>query len=256
MSDAPATIRLADGVAGLDKAQWDALTDGNPFVAHGFLSAMEASGSVGAGTGWQACPILVDGADGTLTGALPAYIKTHSMGEYVFDHSWADAFERAGGQYYPKLLIAAPFTPATGPRILAHDKATALLLLLGAEAFVARHTLSSAHANFIAENERAIFADAGWLLRQGVQFHWYNDGYADFEDFLASLSSRKRKAIRKERAAAQAAVDIRILRGPEIGEAQWDVYWCAKMGPTLSDPRGFQRDGTATWRSIGVVSCV
>jgi uncharacterized protein len=218
-------VRLADAVVGIDPARWDALTAGHPFISHGFLSAMEVSASVGPGTGWAPCPIVVDAAEGGLAGALPAYLKSHNMGEYVFDHGWAEAFDNAGGQYYPKLLIAAPFTPATGPRILARDSETALLLLRGAEAVVARHGLSSAHANFIADDQLHFFRDAGWLLRQGVQFHWYNADFASFDDFLATLSSRKRKAIRKERAAAQAAVSIKALRGTAITEEHWDIFW-------------------------------
>ncbi len=235
MADAPeeadrdggegATVRLADGVSGLDAGQWDALCGGYPFAAHGFLSAMEDSGSVGPGTGWQPCPILVNDAAGAVIGALSAYLKSHSMGEYVFDHGWADAYEQSGGQYYPKLVIAAPFTPATGPRVLAQDDAVAMILLRGAEAVVKQNGLSLAQANFISDDQLPLFRDAGWLLRQGVQFHWYNDGFATFDDFLASLSSRKRKAIRKERAAAQSAVEIVALRGAEITEAHWDVFW-------------------------------
>jgi uncharacterized protein len=222
---APSTVRLAGGVSVLDSAQWDALTAGHPFVSHGFLSAMEASASVGEATGWQPCPIVVDGPDGGLAGALPAYLKSHSMGEYVFDHGWADAYENTGQPYYPKLLIAAPFTPATGPRLLAQDADTAALLIRGAEAVVARHGLSSAHANFIADDQLGPFRDAGWLLRQGVQFHWYNDGFADFDAFLETLASRKRKAIRKERAQALEAVTVEVLRGNAITEAHWDIFW-------------------------------
>ncbi len=212
------------------------LAGGHPFVAHGFLAAMEASGSVGPGTGWQPCPITVVDDRGGLKGALPAYLKSHSQGEYVFDHGWAEAYEHAGGHYYPKLLIAAPFTPVSGPRLLACDDAAAGLLIRGAEAVVARHGLSSAHANFLNEGDRARFEAAGWLLRQGIQFHWFNEGYASFDDFLAALAARKRKAIRKERSMAQSAVRIAALRGAAITEAHWDDFW-----------RFYQDTGTRKW---------
>jgi uncharacterized protein len=219
------SARVENGVAALDQASWDRLAGGNPFVGHAFLSALERSASVGRGTGWQPLPILMDGAGGGLAGALPAYAKSHSQGEYVFDHGWADALNRAGGNYYPKLLIAAPFTPATGPRLLTQDEGTALALIRAAEAVVDENALSSAHANFIAEDQRDLFAQAGWLMREGVQYHWFNRGYKTFDDFLAGLSSRKRKAIRRERAGAQLGLNIRTLRGAEISEAHWDAFW-------------------------------
>ncbi len=219
-------VELGDGVAEIDRDSWNALAGSDhPFLSHGFLSALEVSGSVGRGTGWQALPIKISGDGGRLDGALPAYAKSHSQGEYVFDHGWADAWQRAGGSYYPKLLIAVPFTPAPGPRLLARDDATAAGLLAGAEAVVARHNLSSAHANFIEEPQLRHFRDAGWLLREGLQYHWFNRGYASFEDFLATLSSRKRKAIRKEREKAQHGLTIRTLRGAEIEVHHWEAFW-------------------------------
>ena len=224
--DAPAIARLGDGVTSIDPAQWNACAgSANPFLSHAFLSAVEDSGSATPQTGWQPIPILIDGADGQLAGALPGYAKSHSQGEYVFDHSWADAWSRAGGRYYPKLLIAVPFTPVPGPRILTDDEGTASALIAAAEAVVARHGLSSAHATFLEPRDIERFTAADWLIRQGTQFHWANNGYRDFEDFLAALASRKRKAIRKERAAAVAGLEIVRLIGPEISEAHWDAFW-------------------------------
>ncbi len=224
--EASVTLRIADGVKHIDQAQWDACAGtANPFVSHAFLSALEDSGSVAPRTGWQAVPIVLDGADGGIDGVLPAYAKSHSQGEYVFDHSWADAWMRAGGAYYPKLVIAVPFSPVPGPRLLARTPEAARALIVGAEAMVDRHAMSGAHANFIADEEIPVFRDAGWLIREGTQFHWSNDGYADFDDFLGALASRKRKAIRKERAAAVEGLQIVSVSGREITEAHWDAFW-------------------------------
>ena len=220
------TAELLSKVSEIPADQWDALNPrGNPFVAHAFLAALEESGSVGAGTGWSPAPIMIRDADGIPAAALPAYLKSHSQGEYVFDHHWADAFERAGGQYYPKLQIAAPFSPVPGPRLLLRDPALAPAILAAAEAVVDQNRLSSAHATFVEEGELDAFRAAGWLTRMGTQFHWQNRDYADFDDFLSALSSRKRKAIRKERAAAQSAVRIAQIRGADIKPDHWDAFW-------------------------------
>ncbi|WBO24512.1 GNAT family N-acetyltransferase [Sphingomonas abietis] len=220
------TARIAPGIGAIPAADWDACAgDDNPFVSHAFLSALEDSGSAVARTGWQPVPIVVDGADGRPAGILPAYAKSHSQGEYVFDHAWADAWQQAGGDYYPKLQIAVPFTPVPGPRLLLRDPAAAPTLIAAAELVVGEHQLSSAHATFLTEEQLPLFEAAGWMIRAGSQFHWHNDGYGDFGDFLAALSSRKRKAIRKEREGAQAAVEIRTLTGAEIGKAEWDAFW-------------------------------
>jgi len=233
----PIMARIAGGVDAFGAEEWDACAGAdNPFVSHAFLSALEDSGSATARAGWQPVPIAVDGADGRPAGILPAYAKSHSQGEYVFDHAWADAWERAGGSYYPKLQIAVPFTPVPGPRLLLRDEAAAPALIAAAEAVVKEHDLSSAHATFIAPGQVALFEAAGWLIRIGSQFHWRNDGYRDFADFLAALSSRKRKAIVKERAAAQAGVEIRALSGEAIGEAEWDAFW-----------RFYQDTGSRKW---------
>jgi predicted N-acyltransferase len=160
-----------------------------------------------------------------VTGLAPAWLKSHSQGEYVFDHSWADALERAGGRYYPKLQLSAPFTPATGPRLLARTEAAASALVRAVEGVVAANDLSSAHATFLNAQDRARFEAAGWLIRSGEQFHWFNNGYGDFGDFLADLSSARRKNIRKERERARAGLDIVHLHGPDIAEHHWDAFW-------------------------------
>jgi uncharacterized protein len=224
--DAPLVAKLGGSVGAFAAADWDALNPtGNPFVSHAFLTALEDSGSVGAGSGWQPAPIVIEDGEGMLRAALPSYLKGHSQGEYVFDHAWADAFERAGGRYYPKLQIAAPFTPATGPRLLLADAALAGPLLEAAQQLCTQNGFSSAHASFIEEAQQALFEQAGWMLRHDVQFHWHNRGYGSFDDFLADLSSRKRKDLRKERAAAQGSVTIERLRGDDIRPEHWDAFW-------------------------------
>ncbi len=216
---------VAASVSALPAAEWDALTGGNPFLSHAFLTALEDSGSVGEGTGWSPAPIVLRDAAGRIAAALPAYLKAHSRGEYVFDHAWADAWHRAGGEYYPKLQIAAPFTPATGPRLLLADPALATPLLRAAEQLCRQNELSSAHATFIDDAQLPLFEAAGWMPRSDIQYHWFNRDYASFDQFLAALSSRKRKDIRKERAAAQEGIDIRTLTGAEIEPWHWDAFW-------------------------------
>lgn len=220
------TARLADGVASIPADQWDACAGSdNPFVSHAFLSALERSGSVGGRSGWQPIPVIVDGADSAPVAVAPAYAKSHSQGEYVFDHAWADAWERAGGNYYPKLQVAAPFTPVPGPRLLLRDPTAAPALIAALEAVTDQHNLSSAHATFVERDQVAAFEAAGWLIREGTQFHWQNQGFGSFDDFLDTLASRKRKAIRKERAAAVEGLTIRHLTGREIGSREWDAFW-------------------------------
>ena len=226
MADGDLIARVAPGVGAIPAAEWDALAGGgNPFVSHAFLTALEDSGSVGPGTGWDPAPIVIEDARGTLLAAMPAWLKSHSQGEYVFDHAWADAWHRAGGRYYPKLQIAVPFTPATGPRLLLADEAYAAPLLRAAETLCAQNGLSSAHATFIEPGQRHVFERAGWLLRNDIQFHWHNRGYGSFEDFLADLSSRKRKDLRKERARAQEGVEIRHVSGGDLRPEHWDAFW-------------------------------
>ena len=214
--------RLAPGIGSIDAGRWDALAGGDPFVSHAFLAALEQSGSVGPGTGWSPAPILVEDEGGGLVAAAPAYLKGHSQGEYVFDHGWADAFERAGGSYYPKLQLAVPFTPVPGPRLLGRRPQQ---LLAAAEAVVLQNGLSSAHVTFVDDAGLAECSARGWLIRDGLQFHWFNRGYASFDGFLGALSSRKRKAIRKERALARDGLRFRALQGRDIGAADWDAMW-------------------------------
>ena len=213
--------RLAPGVAALDPAQWDALAGGDPLLSHAFLASLEDSGSVGPGTGWAPAPIAIE-EDGRLLAAAPAYLKSHSQGEYVFDHGWADAWQHAGGNYYPKLQVAVPFTPVPGPRLLGSRPQQ---LLAAAEAVALQGDLSSAHITFIDEDGAGECERRGWLIRHGVQYHWFNRGYASFDDFLGALRSPKRKAIRKERSAAREGLEFRTLRGSEIGASEWDAMW-------------------------------
>ena len=226
-------VRVHPAIADIDAAAWDRLADPatfNPFVSHAFLAALERSGAVGARTGWQPCHLTLE-QDGAIAGAAPCYLKTHSKGEYVFDYGWAEAYERAGGQYYPKLQIAVPFTPVPGPRFLvgAGDGAEARerLLLAGAVALAKQVDASSVHATFVSAPEWArIGADRTWLQRTDQQFHWQNAGYATFDDFLASLASRKRKAVRKERAEAlSAGLSIEHITGNDVTEAHWDAFF-------------------------------
>jgi predicted N-acyltransferase len=214
--------KIAGGVSGLNASAWDRLCEVDPFVSHAFLSALEDSRSVGPGTGWTPAPILVEDDAGHLVAAAPAYLKTHSQGEYVFDHGWSEAWERAGGHYYPKLQVAVPFTPVPGPRLLGSRPQQ---LLAAIEAVTAQNEMSSAHITFIEDSAAAECERRGWLIRHGVQYHWFNRGYSSFDDFLEKLRHSKRKAIRKERSAACDGLEIQILRGSEIGTAQWDAMW-------------------------------
>ena len=223
-------ISLHETLADIPAEAWDALNiDDYPFASYAFLHALEISGSVGADTGWQPVFICIhDGKDGPLKAAMPCYVKYHSYGEYVFDHSWAHAFERAGGNYYPKLLGAIPFTPVPGPRLLRRPEDSTLdsMLIAAFQKITQNHNLSSAHINFIAETDKKTLADAGWMIRKGLQFHWHNQDYADFDSFLASLSSRKRKNIRKERGSlADAGVVFQQLTGDDIQPEHWDDFY-------------------------------
>ena len=226
MSDRSLTVSLAPSVGQFDKDAWNALGGNrNPFVSHEFLTALEDSGSVGEGTGWDPVPIVITDDAGTLLAAMPSYAKGHSQGEYVFDHAWADALHRAGRRYYPKLQIAAPFTPASGPRLLLSDQSLAPHLLKGAEAVCLQNGLSSAHATFIEDPQVPLFEAASWLIRNDIQFHWINRGYDSFEQFLGALTSRKRKDLRKERAKAQEGLRIERLSGDDIRPEHWDAFW-------------------------------
>jgi len=223
------TLTLHARIADIAAAEWDACAgEDNPFVGHAFLSALEDSGSAGARTGWlPQHAALRDGA-GRLLAVAPMYAKSHSYGEYVFDHGWAHAFERAGGEYYPKLQVAVPFSPVPGPRLLRRPDAGIAADALGRALVQAcgELGLSSVHVTFCREAEWAALGGAGWLRRLGVQFHWENDGYRDFEDFLGALSSRKRKTLRRERRDANAAgLTFLTLRGEEIRPRYWDAFY-------------------------------
>ena len=221
------TARIAGHAHDIAAADWDACAGpGNPFLTHAFFTCLEDSLSATADTGWQPVHLIVDDDAGVPAAIMPNYLKSHSQGEYVFDHSWADAWARAGGRYYPKLQSCVPFTPATGSRLLLRDVGLAPALLDAAEALTVQNKLSSAHATFIEPEQVAAFEAAGWLIRIDQQFHWVNDGYATFDDFLAALSSRKRKAIRREREGAlESGIDVDMLTGSAITEAHWDAFW-------------------------------
>ena len=219
------TITTHDSIAAIPAPIWDGLTDGNPFTSHRFLSALEDSRSVGTGTGWQPLHLTVEDC-GRIVGAAPVYVKSHSQGEYIFDHAWAQAFTRAGGRYYPKLQCAVPFTPATGRRLLSPDPAVQAALLDGLSQIAERGGASSVHVTFCTEAEADLGAAAGFLPRVTQQFHWINRGYASYDDFLGALASRKRKDLRKERARAQAfGGTIRHLTGDDLRPHHWDAFW-------------------------------
>ncbi len=220
-------VRTVSSVAEIGASCWDALAgEENPFLSYGFLSALEESGSVGAEAGWLPRHLVVEDDAGIIQAVAPAYLKGHSQGEYVFDHGWAQAYEQAGGRYYPKYQIAVPFTPVNGPRLLCADEEMAAVLIRAAIEITAQNNLSSLHATFLNARDARICADAGMMLRYGEQFHWFNRGYGSFDEFLAALSSRKRKNIRKERRRAlESGLAIRILRGNEISESDWDAFF-------------------------------
>ena len=229
------TLQVHDSIAAIGRAAWDACAapSGDPFVSYVFLDACEASGSAVPSEGWAARHLSLHDEDGVVIGVMPLYLKGHSQGEYVFDHSWADAYQRAGGRYYPKLLGAVPFTPVTGPRFLnapGTDAATVReALLQGALTLTERLGVSSLHVNFPLEAEWRAMTEAGLLPRRDIQFIWRNDDYRTFDEFLAALSSNRRKTIRRERREAQADLDIRILTGAEITQAHWDAFFAFYM---------------------------
>jgi len=223
------TARIVDRLETIPAAAWDACAGAdNPFVSHAFLNALEISGSVGRGTGWLPQHIVLENDAGDLLGAVPLYVKGHSQGEYVFDHGWAEAYERAGGRYYPKLQIAVPFSPVPGPRLLvkpSSDDAVMRSALIGALTSTAEKSgLSSLHITFCTGEEAAELVEHGYLHRLGCQYHWANAGYGSFDDFLGTLSSRKRKAIRKERASVT-GIDIRALSGNDLKPEHWDAFF-------------------------------
>lgn len=216
---------------------WNALapgTDGrpdNPFLEHAFFRALEESGSATAQTGWQPQHIVIE-RDGTPVGLMPLFLKSHSQGEYVFDYAWADAYMRAGGDYYPKLQCSVPFTPATAPKLLvpSGDPAIRNALLRTSEQLARRLGASSVHATFVTETEEELASALGWLTRHDTQFHWHNQGFADFEEFLDTLSSRKRKTLRRERRDALAdGLEVKWITGDALTEAHWDAFFTFYM---------------------------
>ncbi|MGH6718099.1 MAG: GNAT family N-acetyltransferase [Alphaproteobacteria bacterium] len=225
------SARTVASIGAVPAAAWDACAGAaNPFVAHAFLAALEDSKSVAARAGWNPRHVVVEDAGGAIAAVAPLYVKTHSQGEYVFDHGWADAFERAGGAYYPKLQVAVPFTPVPGPRLLVRPGPDAPALrraLARALIDIAEQAgVSSLHVTFADEPDRAALADTGLLIRDGYQYHWANPGYASFEDFLGALKAAKRKLIRRERrAVADAGITIAVLTGAELRPAHWDAFF-------------------------------
>jgi len=225
----PLSLTLHGAIAEIPPADWDACAGAdNPFVSHTFLATLEDSGSAGARTGWLPRHAALRDAAGAVLAVAPMYAKSHSYGEYVFDHGWANALERAGGDYYPKLQVAVPFSPVPGPRLLIRPGSGLALATMGtALAQACREMeLSSVHATFCTEPEWTALGKLGWLQRLGVQFHWQNEGYTSFEDFLAALSSRKRKVLRRERRDANAAgLSFHALSGAELKERHWDAFY-------------------------------
>ena len=219
-------FRVGDGVQALDRQAWDGLVgDRDPFMSHAFFAAVEGSGSAAADTGWQPLAAVVED-NGTLAAAAPMYAKSHSWGEYVFDHGWSDAFRRAGGRYYPKLQVAVPFTPVPGSRLPAVSDAARALLIQGLKDTLSATRLSSLHVTFCSEAEWVELGRQGFLQRLGLQYHLSNPGYRDFQDFLDSLRSAKRKMIKKERAAVdRSGLAIDTLSGAELGETVLDDFW-------------------------------
>ena len=236
------TIRIENSFTAIAPESWNRLsgacktsiTPYNPFISHAFLSSLEESGSAVAQSGWLGHHLLMEDGEGQLAGAMPCYLKNHSQGEYVFDHGWADAFERAGGRYYPKLQCAVPFTPATGPRLLALEDERAdfirTALAHGLKDVTRELGVSSAHVTFVASGEVPVFEAEHYLHRTDQQFHFINDGYADHDAFLETLSSRKRKALRKERRAAlEGGIGIDWLTGRDLTEDIWDQFFAFYM---------------------------
>src|SRR5256714_1128111 len=225
------TLRVHGAIAEIAPEAWDACAgDINPTVSHVFLNALEESGSCSARNGWAPQHLSFSDPAGRIIGAVPMYLKSHSYGEYVFDWGWADAYERSGGRYYPKLLSAVPFTPVPGPRLLIAPGApveTKRHLIAGMVELTRQRKISSLHINFPEAEDFEAFGEAGFLPRIGQQFHWTNDGYRDFDDYLAALNSRKRKAVKKERreALADGAIEIEVLTGSDLNEKVWDAFY-------------------------------
>jgi len=240
--DGEFAVRIAASVGAFTRAEWQSLSGTtrndpagyNPFLSYEFLTSLEESGCAVPRTGWHGQHLRLEDAGGGLLGAVPCYAKSHSQGEYVFDHGWADAFERAGGRYYPKLQVAIPFTPATGPRLLAkagaHEAQVKATLAAGLKAVTDRLGVSSAHVTFARDDDIAVLDESGFLIRTDQQFHFFNRCYADYEEFLDTLASRKRKALKKERREAlSAGITVDWLTGRDITERAWDDFFAFYM---------------------------
>ncbi|MGB0844950.1 MAG: GNAT family N-acetyltransferase [Alphaproteobacteria bacterium] len=234
MSKSEFIIEVVQNLVEVDGAAWDACAGNeNPFVSYNFLFALEESKSAVVGNGWLGQHVLLKSADTEdLLGVVPLYLKNHSQGEYVFDHGWADAFERAGGQYYPKLQSCVPFSPVTGPRLMARKdtrfEASQIknMLVRGMLEVGKRHGVSNLHVTFCENEDLPLFENEGFLPRYGHQYHWQNKGYSSFDDFLDELTSRKRKAIRKERKAVlDSGVELKTLTGDDLQTHNWDKFF-------------------------------
>jgi predicted N-acyltransferase len=227
-------VRVHRRITEIGKAGWDACAanpahQGNPFISYAFLDALEQSGCAVAQTGWAPHHLAVEDETGAIAAVMPLYLKSHSQGEYGFDHSWAQAYEQAGGRYYPKLQCASPFSPVTGPRLLVRADTDPVIakrtLLSGAVSLAERLNASSVHITFPSKNDWDFLGEQGLLQRQDQQYHWHNAGYASFEDFLGALSSNRRKTIRRERRDAQAGLEIIGLTGESLTEQAWDAFY-------------------------------
>lgn len=244
--DIQLTVQTISNISEISKSDWDCFSGAskidsngsqgesalayNPFISHDFLSSLEESGSVSRQTGWMPQHLVLSNSKGDILGALPAYVKSHSQGEYVFDHAWADAWERAGGRYYPKMQSSVPFTPATGPRLLVKDGEDRTSVQLGLASALMQVTeqmqLSSAHITFMPEEEAMLLKDQGFLVRNDQQFHFQNDNYSSYAEFLDTLASRKRKALKKERRiACENGIEIEWLTGAQLNEDIWDIFF-------------------------------
>ncbi|ESX86445.1 GNAT family N-acetyltransferase [Mesorhizobium sp. LSHC412B00] len=242
-ANAEFSIRVAAGINAFTCDEWNGFTGTtrsdtengyNPLVSYAFLSALEDSGCAVRRTGWQGHHLRLENAQGRLLGAVPCYLKSHSQGEYVFDHGWSDAFERAGGNYYPKLQCAVPFSPVTGPRLLVSKGEDSAIvkagLAAGLKAVTEKLGVSSAHVTFASESDVATLEAAGFLHRTDQQFHFFNEGFSTYDDFLATLASRKRKAMKKERREALANdISIDWLTGKDLSERAWDDFFAFYM---------------------------
>ena len=228
-------LRAIASVGQVQQDVWDGLANPpgaefNPFVSYDFFRALEQSGSATARTGWAGQHLLAEDGHGRVIGIAPCYLKSHSQGEYVFDHGWADAFRRAGGHYYPKLQAAVPFTPVTGPRFLSPDASVRNFLAQGLVALCRETKASSVHVTFLPEDDWTAIGQGPWLKRNDIQFHWHNHGYADFAEFLTSLSAQKRKNIRKERDSMRAAgIELSCISGNDLRESHWDAFFAFYM---------------------------